>query len=670
MQYSAREREMLARTIEGEAGGMDYQGQLAVAAVIANRIAANSSQYGTGLGGVILKSKQFSMWNGVDNEYTNGKQPGDKDPNMAAYRTPGAQAYEIADRILSGNYQDPTGGAVNYYAPNQANPPWGRRSSKWQETATVGGHIFGFAGGAAKPKPGFKFVPDQSVQATNPQLAAASQAAPVSQGASASPLAPLASPRPYVKPEMISPGTPGTYQAPDRKTPHGFAKHDLIIYGGKNGDDFYHGREYKAHDLNHADYSQQFRDWRLFASADQIPEGWVDTGVKRDGKIVAASGRPEYINGKPVSKDGFIREARARGGIIPRYNEMEALYKKIPGVNMPTSGLWGDKVGGVGTPEQYNSFLNPRLDKAGIGPNDPYYSGKEFYLSDTAQHSENWDLNGTGGTPPVYGKSPGPAGPVSNPAVPDSRPLGSGSWDGPVPPVPTNEGVPPVIGMDDVVMSAEVPPIAPDVPSEFGGGTGGIVPLVDSGAKADTLPPPIPVVESNGASGSWGPPTVLSDNLGANYPEPPVPVVDTAQIPATAPTQVQPAPVAPSTPQMAPPMDAPYSGTPIPADPYNAGPVPPIATPQYNEVYDMPIQASPLPPPVADNPSVESTGGGFLAGIGGDLAKMALSGLMGGGGGGMRLPPAPVVQAAPPPRVASGPVMFNIKRKKDKKKNG
>jgi hypothetical protein len=47
------ERELLAKTLQAEAGNQDYEGILAVGSVIANRV--KSGNYGKGLRGVILK---------------------------------------------------------------------------------------------------------------------------------------------------------------------------------------------------------------------------------------------------------------------------------------------------------------------------------------------------------------------------------------------------------------------------------------------------------------------------------------------------------------------------------------------------------------------------------------------------------------------------------------
>ena len=129
-------RELLAKTLQAEAGGEGFGGMLAAGAVIANR--AKSKGYGSGIDGVIMKPGQFSAWNGVT-----GYAGGEGAINMDRV-SPSSAAYAAADAILSGNYKDPTGGATHYYNPSVANPAWGkdRAGGDWE---AIGNHIFGRA---------------------------------------------------------------------------------------------------------------------------------------------------------------------------------------------------------------------------------------------------------------------------------------------------------------------------------------------------------------------------------------------------------------------------------------------------------------------------------------------------------------------------------------------
>ena len=133
MNYS--DRELLAKTIQAEAGNQGAQGMMAVGNVIMNRLGKGGS-----LPDVILAPGQFSPWNSVTG-YAGGAQGQD----MAKLK-PSEQAYKTADMLLSGNYEDITGGATHFYNPSISNPAWGRDKAggDWQ---TIGAHIFGKAGG-------------------------------------------------------------------------------------------------------------------------------------------------------------------------------------------------------------------------------------------------------------------------------------------------------------------------------------------------------------------------------------------------------------------------------------------------------------------------------------------------------------------------------------------
>ena len=129
-------RDLLARTLEAEAGNQGSGGMLAAGSVIMNRL--KNPAYGSELHSVILQPGQFSAWN----SYT-GYQGGMGGINMYQV-TPSSTAFEVADQLLAGGYTDPTGGAMHYYNPDLANPTWGQASGgKWKK---IGDHIFGFPG--------------------------------------------------------------------------------------------------------------------------------------------------------------------------------------------------------------------------------------------------------------------------------------------------------------------------------------------------------------------------------------------------------------------------------------------------------------------------------------------------------------------------------------------
>jgi spore germination cell wall hydrolase CwlJ-like protein len=130
--------EILARTIEAEAGGESKKGKLAVGAVILNR--ASQNRYGNDIKSVILKPAQFSPWN----SYT-GYAGGEQGKEMLTEKTkPSKAAYEIAEKLLSGDYEDPTRGATHFVNPKISKPNW-YDDFKSHGTTKIGKHEFGDA---------------------------------------------------------------------------------------------------------------------------------------------------------------------------------------------------------------------------------------------------------------------------------------------------------------------------------------------------------------------------------------------------------------------------------------------------------------------------------------------------------------------------------------------
>ena len=109
---------LLARLIYGEARGESYTGQVAVGAVVLNRV--KSSSFPNTISGVIYQPYAFTAVS-------------DGQINM----TPSSTAYEAAKAALNG--WDPTGGAIYYYNPSTATSSWiySRRT-----TVTIGNHVF------------------------------------------------------------------------------------------------------------------------------------------------------------------------------------------------------------------------------------------------------------------------------------------------------------------------------------------------------------------------------------------------------------------------------------------------------------------------------------------------------------------------------------------------
>jgi N-acetylmuramoyl-L-alanine amidase len=136
MTISEQDRDILARTLWGEARGEDLIGQIAVAWTIRNRVndGKAKSWWGEGYAGVCQKPYQFSCWNKTDPNYQfliGVKQ--------IPFREL-AQARIAADQVIDGKVPDPTGGATHYYAIAMKTPPgW---AAKAKQTLKLGGHLF------------------------------------------------------------------------------------------------------------------------------------------------------------------------------------------------------------------------------------------------------------------------------------------------------------------------------------------------------------------------------------------------------------------------------------------------------------------------------------------------------------------------------------------------
>lgn len=112
--------ELLARLINGEARGEPYQGQVAVGAVILNRV--KSPKFPNTISGVIYQNNQFSCIK--DGQFD---QPMEKDSTV----------YKAAQEAINGS--DPSNGALYFYNPSKTKSKWLYALPK---TATIGEHVF------------------------------------------------------------------------------------------------------------------------------------------------------------------------------------------------------------------------------------------------------------------------------------------------------------------------------------------------------------------------------------------------------------------------------------------------------------------------------------------------------------------------------------------------
>jgi len=148
------DREVLIRTVYGEASNQPPLGQAGVTAAIFNRLHAGG--YSAGQPNTITNIvhapaagenpargfKEFSPWNapGVpeSNPIAQHLSPNDPNPLLAnAYRNIG----DIVDKVYSGLIPDPTGGATHYYGYMPRPPSWSPPLAA-QNKVKIGGQTF------------------------------------------------------------------------------------------------------------------------------------------------------------------------------------------------------------------------------------------------------------------------------------------------------------------------------------------------------------------------------------------------------------------------------------------------------------------------------------------------------------------------------------------------
>lgn len=127
MMIDVTDLDYVARTVMAEAEGETYEGKVAVAAVIYNRVSA-PGWWGTTIKDACLTSKQFSAWND-DNPRRN--RIGEWTLDNRTFRSCMKAAIEAIDR-------DPTHGADHYFAHNQVLPDW----AEGKPVIQIGRHSF------------------------------------------------------------------------------------------------------------------------------------------------------------------------------------------------------------------------------------------------------------------------------------------------------------------------------------------------------------------------------------------------------------------------------------------------------------------------------------------------------------------------------------------------
>lgn len=125
------DREVMARTMWGEARGEGREGIRAVGHVINNRMKSGKWYGGKTLAAVCLRGKQFSMWNDTDKNRLAVCELPDDDPTLNLCRS-------LCDDIVNGD-EDPTFGATHYYSTSIPTPAW---AISGQMTLHIGKHKF------------------------------------------------------------------------------------------------------------------------------------------------------------------------------------------------------------------------------------------------------------------------------------------------------------------------------------------------------------------------------------------------------------------------------------------------------------------------------------------------------------------------------------------------
>lgn len=148
-----RHRDMLIRTVFGEAANQSPEGQAAVAAVIRNRMQAG--RYGgTDVPSVVQAKGQFEPW-GNPNARAGMLGLSPQDPRYQ-------QIGSVVDQVMGGQIPDPTGGMTHFVAP-KAQAALGRPMPTWAQGQglPIGDHTFyapegrvAQAGGGAVPMGG------------------------------------------------------------------------------------------------------------------------------------------------------------------------------------------------------------------------------------------------------------------------------------------------------------------------------------------------------------------------------------------------------------------------------------------------------------------------------------------------------------------------------------
>lgn len=120
-EFSAFEKKLLAKAVYSEARGESFRGQIAVAAVILNRI--DHADFPDSVRGVIYQENAFTA---VEDGQIHLK--------------PDQEAVKAVEKAIQG--EDPTHGAVYYYNPKIATSDWMEEKAVKSAKMRIGKHVF------------------------------------------------------------------------------------------------------------------------------------------------------------------------------------------------------------------------------------------------------------------------------------------------------------------------------------------------------------------------------------------------------------------------------------------------------------------------------------------------------------------------------------------------
>lgn len=124
IQYTEKEKEIMAKLILGEAANCDLEEKIAVAYIPINRLEENPKRYGETLEKVMKQKRQFSCFNPKNIMRHKLANPEKYDPRT--YQ----ECLMVAQGVLHGIYNDPTNGATHYFNPQKTNPI---KDGRWKE---------------------------------------------------------------------------------------------------------------------------------------------------------------------------------------------------------------------------------------------------------------------------------------------------------------------------------------------------------------------------------------------------------------------------------------------------------------------------------------------------------------------------------------------------------